>query len=152
MATTWMDHGIDFVVIFLADLAAAYVAFRYFELRKEADARAHESIAELCRVSALLKDRYSKMLKGFATSSDSTATGLSSDITDLDREFANFDSNYKFWSFKNSGEFQKSYKTVKSLKEKLPHQTTVGVLKTKLNELISELDSTIEKSKKYLDF
>jgi hypothetical protein len=141
------EHIIDFFVIFAADLAAAYVALRWFEsrteARKEERRRAMSSLNEVARLSAQLKERYSKIRENLKNSSDSTATNLPSDLNETDRRFFEIDQDYLFWSFDNSKHYRDQYDKIKDMKKALSAKT-VGQARSKLTALIDALTILME--------
>lgn len=134
------SHLIDLVVIFIADLAAAYFALKWFEAHKEDRDRARQSLNDLYQACSLLSTRYTNMKKGFDNSDDATATGIARDITDADRKFLEFDEDILFWSFDGSNSFRNKYEEIKKMKDDL-NPRTVGEAKRKLAELVTALAS-----------
>jgi hypothetical protein len=143
----WIDHIIDFFVIFGADLLAAFVALKWFEARKDANQKAEKSLNELLRFAGIFQARYKQLSDRFQNSDDSSGTGLPNDPDDDDREFAQLDFDSAFWAFKNATSIKQKYDKVKALKENI-RVNTVGEAKTKLAEIltaIAELESDIKK-------
>ncbi len=152
MGVNWVDHGVDFVVIFLADVCAAYVAVKWIESHRaeEEQKLSSASLNKLFRISGILSERYATMINNFKNSSDSTATGLSTDITDIDREFAELDKDFLFWSFPKAQPFREKYDAIKTMKQDLSART-VGEARRKLGELVegtSKLKSLAEEGLK----
>lgn len=140
MGINWIDHGVDFWVIFFADIGAAYVAIKIFESRNADRERTEASLSLLYQLSTRKRDRFWHQRAG-VTTHDHLEARIANDVTEMDAAFEDLRDNFIFWNFKRAALFREQYDKIRTQKDRIHRAQPAGELKQNLNVLIEQLDA-----------